>query len=159
WQYRITIDGVQNHAGTTRMAIRKDAGLAAARLAVAIDETFPGIAGPRSVWTVGRIVLEPGAPSIIPGRAHMLFQFRDDDMATLERMDRHLRGWVEQANLNGPCKITLDHLRKGAPSRMDSAFQEALGRAADEIAPGKSLQMPSGAIHDAAMLSTRMPAG
>ena len=59
-QYRVVALGQQNHAGTTRMAARKDAGLALARLVVAIDEHFPEVAGPRSVWTVGRMSLEPG---------------------------------------------------------------------------------------------------
>ena len=79
WQYRITFTGEQNHAGTTRMAIRRDAGLALARFCVAIDERFPAACGPRTVWTTGRITLDPGAPSIIPGAAEMLFQIRDDD--------------------------------------------------------------------------------
>src|SRR6266480_1293674 len=61
WQYRIIFTGEQNHAGTTRMAIRKDAGLALARFCVDIDQTFPGICGPRTVWTTGRIALDPGA--------------------------------------------------------------------------------------------------
>src|SRR5579871_5149279 len=42
WQYRITFTGEQNHAGTTRMKDRRDAGLAAARLCVAIADRFPG---------------------------------------------------------------------------------------------------------------------
>src|SRR5215216_4747873 len=67
WQYRITFTGEQNHAGTTRMAVRKDAGLALARFCVAIDDCFPALSGPRTVWTTGRINLDPGAPSIIPG--------------------------------------------------------------------------------------------
>ena len=79
WQYRITFTGEQNHAGTTRMAVRKDAGLALARFCVDIDERFPAACGPRTVWTTGRITLDPGAPSIIPGAAEMLFQIRDDD--------------------------------------------------------------------------------
>ena len=79
WQYRITFTGEQNHAGTTRMAIRRDAGLALARFCVAIDDRFPAACGPRTVWTTGRITLDPGAPSIIPGAAEMLFQIRDDD--------------------------------------------------------------------------------
>ena len=79
WQYRITFTGEQNHAGTTRMKDRKDAGLALARLCVAIDDRFPASCGPRTVWTTGRITLDPGAPSIIPGGAEMLFQMRDDD--------------------------------------------------------------------------------
>ena len=40
---------------------------------------FPRACGPRTVWTTGRITLDPGAPSIIPGSAEMLFQIRDDD--------------------------------------------------------------------------------
>ena len=79
WQYRITFTGEQNHAGTTRMDVRRDAGLALAKFCVAIDDRFPTSCGPRTVWTTGRITLDPGAPSIIPGRAEMLFQIRDDD--------------------------------------------------------------------------------
>lgn len=159
WQYRIVIEGAQNHAGTTRMAARRDAGLAAARLAIAIDETFPSVAGQRSVWTVGRIALDPGAPSIIPGRAEMLFQFRDCDMAVLERMERHLEQLVAAANARGPCRLMLEKLRKAAPAEMSGAFQSALEIAAKRHAPGRSLRMPSGAVHDAARLSDRMPAG
>ncbi len=61
WQYRIIFDGTQNHAGTTRMAIRRDAGVALTELCHRIKETFPDVAGERSVWTTGRITFEPGA--------------------------------------------------------------------------------------------------
>src|SRR5215468_10070244 len=74
WLYRISFVGEQNHAGTTRMGARKDAGLALAKFCVAINERFPTLSGPRTVWTTGRITLDPGAPSIIPGGAEMLFQ-------------------------------------------------------------------------------------
>ncbi len=92
WQYRITFTGEQNHAGTTKMAIRKDAGLALARFCVAIDETFPKICGPRTVWTTGRITLDPGAPSIIPGGAEMLFQIRDAEAAVIARLEATTAG-------------------------------------------------------------------
>src|SRR3954453_22380783 len=67
WQYRITFTGEQNHAGTTRMADRRDAGLALAKFCVDIDDRFPQACGPRTVWTTGSITHKPGAPSIIPG--------------------------------------------------------------------------------------------
>ena len=102
WQYRIAFTGEQNHAGTTRMAIRKDAGLALAKFCVAIDESFPEICGPRTVWTTGRITLDPGAPSIIPGGAEMLFQIRDDDPAVIERLEENLRGMAADATARGP---------------------------------------------------------
>ena len=93
WQYRINFVGEQNHAGTTRMSLRKDAGLALARFCVAIDDRFPALAGPRTVWTTGRITLDPGAPSIIPGAAEMLFQIRDDDPAVIERLEHCCGPW------------------------------------------------------------------
>ncbi|MDX6584573.1 MAG: beta-ureidopropionase / N-carbamoyl-L-amino-acid hydrolase, partial [Solirubrobacterales bacterium] len=54
WQYRITFSGEQNHAGTTRMDDRRDAGVALTRFCVDIDDRFPGACGPRTVWTTGR---------------------------------------------------------------------------------------------------------
>ncbi|MBA7705150.1 hypothetical protein ES703_113974 [subsurface metagenome] len=74
WQYRISFAGEQNHAGTTRMAIRKDAGLALARFCVAIDESFPAICGPRTVWTTGRITLDFGRAVLIASAASGTFQ-------------------------------------------------------------------------------------
>ena len=108
WQYRLVATGEQNHAGTTSMARRRDAGLALTRLLGEIDRRFPAIAGPRSVWTCGRITLEPGAPSIIPGRAEALFQLRDADPAVLDRLQAELMALVEAANQEGRCPVALE---------------------------------------------------
>jgi N-carbamoyl-L-amino-acid hydrolase len=159
WQYRITFTGEQNHAGTTRMAIRKDAGLALARFCVAVDEAFPAICGPRTVWTTGQITLDPGAPSIIPGRAEMLFQMRDADAAVIERLEAKLRSMAEDVTARGPCSVSVERLRTGAPAMMDAAFQDAIEEASLAWAGGKSLRMPSGAGHDAQVLAAIMPAG
>lgn len=159
WQYRINFIGEQNHAGTTRMAVRKDAGLALARFCVAIDQRFPTACGPRTVWTTGRITLDPGAPSIIPGGAEMLFQIRDDDPSVVARLEELLRTMADQANAKGPCTVTVERIRVGAPAMMDSRFQDAVEAASKAQAGGRSLRMPSGAGHDAQMLATIMPAG
>src|SRR5689334_11662830 len=159
WQYRIAFAGEQNHAGTTRMAIRKDAGLALARFCVAIDESFPAICGPRTVWTTGRITLDPGSPSIIPGGAEMLFQMRDVDSAVIERLEEKLRAMAAEVTARGPCSVTVERLRTGMPCQMDASFQDAIEAASAELADGKSLRMPSAAGHDAQVLATIMPSG
>jgi len=159
WQYRITFAGEQNHAGTTRMAVRRDAGLALARFCVAIDERFPGLGGPRTVWTTGRITLDPGAPSIIPGAAEMLFQIRDEDPAVIDRLEDFLRSMAADVTAQGRCSVAVERLRTGAPAMMDAAFQQAIEAASLAFAAGKSLRMPSGAGHDAQILATIMPAG
>src|ERR1700676_2924834 len=121
WQYRISFAGEQNHAGTTRMAVRKDAGLALARFCVAIDDRFPALCGPRTVWTTGSITLDPGAPSIIPGGAEMLFQIRDDDPAVIDRLEDLLRTMADAVTAQGRCSVTLERLRSGPPPMMASA--------------------------------------
>jgi len=157
WQYRILFEGEQNHAGTTRMAVRKDAGLALVRLAAAIDRRFPEVAGERTVWTTGRISLEPGAPSIIPGHAEMLFQFRDADPERLELLERTLEALV--ADAQGPCHCRLEVMSRSVPKIMDARFQDALEQAAERHAPGGHMRMPSAAGHDAQILARRVPAG
>jgi N-carbamoyl-L-amino-acid hydrolase len=159
WQYRITFTGEQNHAGTTRMAVRKDAGLALARFCVAIDDRFPALSGPRTVWTTGRITLDPGAPSIIPGSAEMLFQMRDDDPGVIERLEDLLRSMAAEVTAQGRCGVAVERLRTGAPAMMDASFQRAIEAASTEFAGGRSIRMPSGAGHDAQVLATIMPAG
>ncbi len=158
WQYRISFIGEQNHAGTTRMEIRKDAGLALARFCVAIDDRFPKAGGPRTVWTTGRVTLDPGAPSIIPGRADMLFQIRDDDPAVIARLEDLLRSMISEVNTQGRCRVALERIRTGAPAMMDAAFQNAIEAASTSFAGGRSVRMPSGAGHDAQVLATIMPA-
>lgn len=159
WQYQINFVGEQNHAGTTRMAARKDAGLALAKFCIAIDERFPGACGTRTVWTTGRIALDPGAPSIIPGGAEMLFQIRDEDPAVIARLEQLLRTMADEVSANGPCTVTVEKLRTGAPAMMNAGFQDAIEAASKALAGGRSIRMPSGAGHDAQMLATVMPAG
>ena len=158
WQYRITFTGEQNHAGTTRMATRRDAGLALAKFCVAIDDSFPKLCGARTVWTTGRITLDPGAPSIIPGGAEMLFQIRDDDPAVIERLEAKLRSMAAEAGASGPCSVAVERIRTGAPAMMDDRFQDAIEAASAALADGKSARMPSAAGHDAQVLATIMPA-
>ncbi len=157
WQYRIVIEGQQDHAGGTTMAERRDAGLAAVRLLAWLDAEFPKHAAERTVWTCGRIALSPGAASIIPGRAEVLFQFRDISVAVLERLDALLRRGVQESNRRERCVATLEVLGQSAPALCDAGWQEALAGAAEALAPGKWRRMPSGAGHDAQYMARVMP--
>jgi beta-ureidopropionase / N-carbamoyl-L-amino-acid hydrolase len=154
-RFRIVFEGVQNHAGTTRMAIRKDAGVALVKLAATIYERFRTVAGPRTVWTTGRITLDPGAASIVPGRAELVFQFRDTDPALLAKLDGELEALVAEAT-RGPCSVTIAERGRSVPQVMDAGCQDALERAAEVHVPGLHVRMPSGAGHDAQVLAERM---
>jgi N-carbamoyl-L-amino-acid hydrolase len=156
WNYWVTITGQQNHAGTTQMARRKDAGVAMVRLATRIHDRFAAIAGPRTVWTIGRILLDPNAPSIVPGRAEMQVQFRDTDPAYLTLFERTLLEIIAEADRTGPCRVAIEPMSKSEPAAMDPGFQALIEMAAERHAPGAHLRMPSGAGHDAQILSRRI---
>ena len=159
WQWRITVEGMQDHAGGTTMAERRDAGLSAVRLLAAIDAEFPRVCGERSTWTAGRITLEPGAPSVIPGRAEILFQFRDVSTPVLERMEDALRRLVAESNRRERCHATLHAMSKAIPALCDAGVMDALAQAAEAVSPGRWQCMPSGAGHDAQNMARIMPAG
>ena len=156
-QYRIVFVGEANHAGTTRMVKRKDAGVALVKLCAAIADRFPQVSGPRSVWTLGAIRLEPGQPSIVPGRAEMMFQVRDLEAVQLQRFEDVLLAFVTEANATGPCAVTMETVWTVSPVLMSQTFQDALSRAAQKHAPGKFIAMPSGAGHDAQILARKLP--
>jgi len=157
--FRVTLTGQQNHAGTTQMARRKDAGVAMVRLATRIHDRFAAIAGQRTVWTIGRIVLDPNAPSIVPGRAEMQVQFRDIDTAYLAAFEAALYELVAESDRAGPCAAAIEPMAQVEPRPMDPAFRESIEAAAERHAPGLHISMPSGAGHDAQILSHRLRAG
>jgi beta-ureidopropionase / N-carbamoyl-L-amino-acid hydrolase len=155
-RFKIHFKGQQNHAGTTRMASRKDAGTALIKLLAGVDARFPKIANDHTVWTAGDIRLDPGAASIVPGGAELIFQFRDTNTAILDALEAELNALIAETN-QGPCTATIEARSTTQPAAMDSGFQDALEYAARKHAPNLSQRMPSGAGHDAQILSRRMP--
>ena len=161
WNYWVTVTGEQNHAGTTEMHRRKDAAAALVRLAAGIHDRFAALAGEnpssRTVWTIGRILIDPNAPSIVPGRAEMQVQFRDTDPQILARFERELHELVAAAQRAGPCDVAIAPISRSEPAAMDPGFRDAIEAAAERHAPGLHMRMPSGAGHDAQILARRMP--
>ena len=155
---KIRFHGMQNHAGTTPMPLRKDAGVALVSLANRIHQEFPAIVGERTVWTIGQITLDPGANSIIPGRAEMVLQFRDPEAARMDAMEAKVHELAADADAAGPVKVEAatqgDNVE---PVAMDEALLRHIDAAADQHAPGKWMRMPSGAGHDAQVFALCMP--
>ncbi|GAB5389555.1 MAG: Zn-dependent hydrolase [Alphaproteobacteria bacterium] len=157
WKYRITFAGVQNHAGTTTMDIRKDAGKALMQFWHKLEQAFAHVASPDSVWTVGRVSLSPGDPSIIPGGAEMLFQFRDADPEILNRMKAQLVELVAEANQDALCPCELHVMSESTPAHMAEAPKTALIDAGKALTPDQWLVMPSRAGHDAQLIAPHVP--
>ena len=155
---RFIFRGQQNHAGTTMMARRRDATTALYELAHRINIEFPKVAAERTVWTMGRIRVEPNATSIVPGYAELDLQFRDQSEAPLDAFEAIVARLVSDMNGRGGVAIEAMPTRTPiAPTRMDAALQSHIENAAERNAPGNWQRMPSGAFHDAGIISASIP--
>lgn len=155
--WRIVVVGQQDHTGGTTMAERRDAGLTAIRILAAIDSEFPRVASARSVWTTGRITLQPNSMAIIPGRAEIGLSFRDLSPDVMARMEQCLFAVIQNSNRRERCHATLEPVGHTAAAPCDPAMQAALSAAADALCPGAWQAMPSGAIHDSQILAAKLP--
>ena len=155
--FRVEIEGQQDHTGGTTMAERKDAVVAAMRVLSLVDERFPMAAGPDTVWTCGRVVVEPNAPHIIAGRAELVIQFRDLDEALLDGLSSLLARIVQEVDRRDRCTLRLHPVSRSGAALADPALHAALKAAAERHAPGAWQVMPSGAIHDAQHIAKVLP--
>jgi N-carbamoyl-L-amino-acid hydrolase len=155
---RFTFRGQQNHAGTTMMKTRRDASAALYELAHRINREFPKAAAERTVWTMGRLKVEPNATSIVPGYADLDLQFRDASDAPLDALEKIAARLVAEINARGGVQIEAVPSRTPIPpTRMDAGLLKHIEAAAERHAPGRWQRMPSGAFHDAGIVSARLP--
>ena len=155
---RFVFHGQQNHAGTTMMGRRRDASTALYELAYRINREFPAVAGERSVWTMGRVRIEPNAPSIVPGYAELDLQFRDITDPTLDAFTALAERLA--AEVSAQRGVQIDAVRSRAPiapTQMDARLQSHLEAAAERHAPASWQRMPSGAFHDAGIVAACLP--
>lgn len=156
-RYRAVVTGLANHAGTTPMANRQDALVAASHLTLAVREAVTARPG-RHVGTVGHLVVEPNAPNVIPGTVQLTIELRDLSPQLLVSLADDIRaraGAIAQATRT---TIELTSLGGNPPALADAVVQEAIERSS--AARGlDSVRMPSGAGHDAQMMAQLGPMG
>lgn len=153
----VTFNGQQNHAGTTPMALRRDAFQGLVRFSQRLNEVFAGLAQPTTVWTIGRVLVHPNAPSIVPGSVQANLQWRDGDLGRLDRMQEAALALAKEVAGECGLEVTLEEVAALTPSKMNPELVAGLEAAATALAPGAWRRMPSGALHDAMLFASRMP--
>ena len=154
----IRFEGQQNHAGTTPMAMRRDAFQALSRFNAAINERFLNVVSPATVWTIGHVSLHPNAHSIVPGKVSFSMQWRDGDPERLARMEAIIRETSQEVADQMGMSVSYGEMLGVEPVAMDERLRSALAAAAEEEVPGRWRHMPSGALHDASNMARLMPA-
>jgi len=156
WQ-ELTITGQSNHAGTTPMALRHDAGYAAARIATFVRELASDL-GPPQVGTVGQIALFPGLVNVIAASATLTVDLRHTDDAILQQAEARLRQFIDQLAATEGVQIRSRVLARFAPVAFDPRMVALVEQTAARLG-ARSQRLPSGAGHDAQMMARLCPTG
>ena len=120
WQ-RVMIEGAANHAGTTPMAMRRDAGLAAARAVTFLGDRARASNTP-TVATVGCITFEPNAINVIPSRAAFTVDLRDPDEGRLREEEAALAGFLDDLAHKHGVVVIAEPLAQFEPVTFDQAL-------------------------------------
>jgi len=146
--------GQASHAGTTPMERRRDAGLAAAELALRVERIGREHGG---VATTGAVTLRPGIPTAVPGEAEVTVDLRLPEAGELAAMLAEVREEAEAVATARGCEVGSEEIWRIEPIPFDPALVEAAREACKEAA-GSDRVLASGALHDAAEVARVMPA-
>lgn len=154
---RLTIHGVQDHAGPTPMRIRHDALVAAAEVVGAVRRIAREIGGDL-VTTVGSLTVAPNIVNAIPGRVTLSIDMRDPASETLDRALPMLDAAVKTACEREGVRYELEHYWRMPYTPFDAGVVEAVERAA-RATGARYRRIRSGAGHDAQYMAAIGPAG
>jgi N-carbamoyl-L-amino-acid hydrolase len=155
---RVTFHGRADHAGTTPMHLRRDAGAAVLRYGAAFLDLVAQEGGPETVCNVGVVRIEPGAGNIVPARAELIVEYRDLARERLELLDAAVDGLAAPVAEAARVEVEETRIIHQDGVAMDDRVIAALERGAEaEGAPAR--RMPSGAGHDAMIVGRHIPAG
>jgi N-carbamoyl-L-amino-acid hydrolase len=154
---RVTLTGVQDHAGPTPMRIRHDALVAAAEIVRAVRE-IPRKIGGDMVSTVGRLDVSPNIPNAIPGRVSMSIDLRAPDEHEITRALGLVDRAVKEAARAEGVAYEIEHYWRVPRTHFDLEVVEAVEAAVKSIGCGYR-RILSGAGHDAQYMAAICPAG
>lgn len=125
--YEVTIEGTKGHAGTLAMANRRDAVVAFALIMTRLQDQVGGIDSDIK-FTVGQVLVEPNAPSVVPERVRFRIDLRHPDNAMLDRSG----ALVERicAAAAKPCRADVVALVSAASNEFDKNLREQIARSA-----------------------------
>jgi len=154
WQ-EVSITGQSNHAGTTPMRLRHDAGYCAAAIGHFLRQLAREIGGSQ-VATVGKVDLHPNLINVIAARARHTVVLRNTDEALLAEAERRRAGFLEQLVADEGVQVEAKTLARFEPVLFDKGVAGLIARTAVKL--GHSCRpMTSGAGHDAQRMARRCP--
>ena len=141
----VRLTGASSHSGTTAMADRRDALLAAARVVLRANELAHELGG---LVTVGRLDVKPNSRAVVPGEVTLIVDIRDPDDAKIDAIDAAVRDEIRSiaaaAGVDAEVGIAVEY----PAVTFDADCGDAIRRACAKLGL-RSATVVSGAAHDA----------
>jgi N-carbamoyl-L-amino-acid hydrolase len=153
--WEITITGIANHAGTTPIETRRDAGLAAAKLVERIREIAVKVGGHQRS-TCGMIKYFPNAINVIPGKVVMTIDLRNSTETGLAEAERMLQVSSREIEVSDGVRVDVKELEKVPAVKFDDSIVSSLEVVSNSLGI-QSRRMISGAGHDAQLMARICP--
>ena len=155
---RVHIEGEGGHAGAVLMPERRDAFLAAAEVALAVEASARATGSIDSVGTVGVCEVFPGAINSVPSRATLGVDVRDIDGARRDAALAAIRRACDEIAARRRVSIVIETINADAPCQCAPAIIEAIAAAAAARGLG-AVPLISRAYHDSLFMSRIAPTG
>jgi hydantoinase/carbamoylase family amidase len=156
--YRVTLTGEARHAGSTPMAMRRDALAGAAEIVLTVERLAKESRSGTTVGTVGVLNLTPGAVNVIPGEVTIDIDIRDSDLAARTEVTEALLRSVAEVSQRRGLGLDVVTTTQDVPAACDPRIVSAVREAAAELGlPARGIV--SGAYHDSMVLGAMVPIG
>lgn len=157
-RYEIVITGEANHAGSTIMADRKDALVAASKFIVQVPEIVRENGNEYTVATVGTIKVQPNSVNVVPGSCVFNLEIRDQHAEVIECIEKKTREYLAQVCKEMGEEYSFTQISYHEPAPMSEWVKGAIEKAVQEMGVDYRV-VPSGAFHDSLIMTGVFPTG
>ncbi len=152
---QVTVTGKDAHTGSTPMPMRKNAGLAMARILEKVDEIAWSHA-PHAVGAAGHIDVYPNSRNVIPGKVVFTVDFRSPELDVITDMENRLRVAAEDIVDEMGLQVEFEKVGGFDPVKFDESCVAAVRNAAERLGYSHT-NIISGAGHDACWINRVAP--
>ncbi|MAY88856.1 MAG: Zn-dependent hydrolase [Pseudooceanicola sp.] len=152
---QVTITGKDSHTGSTPMPMRRNAGLAMARVLEEVEEIALSHA-PDAVGAAGHIDVYPNSRNVIPGKVVFTVDFRSPDKAVIEDMVTRMKAAAQDICDKMEMQVEFEKVGGFDPVAFDEGCVTAIRDAADRLGYSHR-DIISGAGHDACWINQVAP--
>ena len=152
---QVTVTGKESHTGSTPMPMRKNAGLAMARILEKVEEIALSHA-PHAVGAAGHIDVYPNSRNVIPGKVVFTVDLRSPDLAVIEDMEARLHAQAQKIVDDMGMTVEFEKVGGFDPVTFDAGCVTAVRNAAERLGYSHR-DLISGAGHDACWINRMAP--